>query len=247
MLLQWIRADFLKTKGLSLRPAHILVPIGAAGVFTAYFAFAPWSAYGKAEAYYQVLAMALPVLMGVFCAMLAEQEHRAGAFQSMLMVEKKCVPLLSKLTVLLLLEAGALVLASLLFYLGFHVLLGNDPVPAGFYGLVPMVLLAGSVVPYSLHLMLAFQLGGGVSMGLGIVESLVSALFLTDMGKYAWKFVPAAWPARLATGFLAAYTGNETAAETLHTMLPVCAVASLAAVVLLTVCSLRWEGTKNLE
>ena len=82
---------------------------------------------------------------------------------------------------------------------------------------------------------------------MGIVESLVSALFLTDMGKYAWKYVPASWPARMSTTFLSAYTGNVTAAQTLHTMLSVYGESTLVAIVLFIIWASRWEGTKTVD
>ncbi len=247
MLIQYLKADFLKTKRLSLRLAHILIPIGVSVLFIAYYSYSPWNEYMKIDAFYQVLGMALPVLIGVFCSMLSEQEHTAGAFQSMLMVQKKSVPFLSKLIVLLLMSLGALLLTSVLFGAGFYFALGNRIVALQFYFLVSFVLLGSSIILYILHLFLAFHFNMGVSIGLGILESLVSALFLIDMGKYAWKYIPASWPARMSTTFLSAYTGDVTAGETLHTMFPVCAVSTLVSIVLYIIWSSRWEGEKSVD
>ena len=247
MLMQYLKADFIKTKRLSLRMAHILVPIGAAVLFIAYYTYSPWSEYVKINVFYQVLGMALPVLIGVFCSILSEQEHSAGAFQSMLMVQKKFVPFLSKLIVLLLFELGALLLASTLFGVGFRFALNNYLVPIRFYFLLSFILMVSSIILYILHLFLAFHFNKGVSIGLGIVESLVSALFLTDMGKYAWKYVPASWPARMSTTFLSVYTGDAAAGVTLHTMIPVCAVSTVIAIGLYIFWASRWEGTKTLD
>lgn len=245
MLIQYLKADFLKTKRLSLPLAHILIPIGTAVLFIAYYTYSPWSELMKIDVFYQVLGTALPVLIGVFCSVLAEQEYTAGAFQSLLIARKKYEPFLSKLIVLLLWALGALLLASTLFGLGFHFVLGNYLIPISFYLFMPLLLLGSSIVLYLLHLFLAFRFNRGVSLGLGIGESLVSALFLTDMGKYAWQYVPASWPARMSTTFLSAYTGDVTAEATLHTMLPVWAAFTFAAIVFYIIWASRWEGTKN--
>lgn len=245
MLRQYLKADFMKTKRLSLRMAHILVPIGAVLLFTFYYTYSPWSEYVKLKVFYQVLGMALPVLISVFCAMVSEQEHSAGSFQAMLMVRKKCVPFLSKLMVLLLLELGALLAASTLFGVGFRFALNNDVMPIGFYFLMSFVLMGSSMILYILHLFLAFHFNKGLSMGLGIMESLVAALFLTDMGKYAWHYVPASWPARLSTTFLSAYTGDTAASVTLHTMIPFCAVSTVIVIVLYIFWASRWEGAQT--
>ena len=247
MLIQQLKADFLKTKGLSLRIAHILIPIGAAVIFTAYYSYSPWNEYMKIDVFYQVIGIALPVLIGLFCSILSEQEQAAGGFQSMLMVEKKHIPFLSKLIVLLLFGLGALLLVTTLFGVGFYFVLGNHLVPIRFYYLVAFVLLCSSVFLYILHLFLAFYFNKGVSVGLGIMESLVSALFLTDMGKYVWVYVPASWPARMSTTFLSAYTRNVDAGTDLHRIVPVWALFTFIAMVFYIIWSCRWEGRKRAD
>lgn len=247
MLFACIRADFLKTKRLSVRAAHVLLPVAAAVVFAAYYSYAPWSEYVKTGVYYQVLGTALPVLIGLFCTMLSEQEQSAGACQSMLFVQRKSFPFLSKLILLLLFGMGALFMASALFGLLSVWALGYRSVVPSFYLAVPFVLLGSSAFLYILHLYLAFHFRKGVSIGLGIVESLVSALFLTDMGKAVWRYVPAAWPARMADLFLAAYTGDSAAGAAMHDMIPVCTVSCFCAVLLYLIWASRWEGGRGTD
>ncbi len=247
MLVRYLKADFFKTRHVAVRLAHFLIPIGTAVLFTIYYTDSPWNEYVKVDAYYQALGVALPTLIGTFCSMLSEQEHSAGGFQSMLMVQKKCIPFLSKLLVLLFLGLGALLLASMLFGVGFYFVLGNRLVALPFHFLVSFVLLGSSVFLYILHLFFAFYFNKGVSVGLGILESLVSALFLTDMGKYIWKYVPASWPARISSTFLSAYTGNADADAVLDTMFPVWAIFTLLSIVLYIIWASRWEGTKSVD
>jgi len=244
MLLSCLRSDLLKTKRLSIRTAHLLIPVATAAIFTAYYAFSPWGEYEKAALYVQVQGLALPVLIGLFCSQLSEQEQAAGGFYSLLTAPEKARPFLSKLIILLLFGMGALLMASLLFAPASVVLLKWCSLSPGFYLAAPFVLFLGSVFLYILHLFLSFSFGRAVSVGLGLVESLVSALFLTDMGKFLWLYVPAAWPARMADVLLRACTGDASASALLRDMLPVCAAASLAALVLFLLWASRWEGRK---
>lgn len=242
MLVSYLRADFLKTKRLSIRTAHILIPVAVASVFIAYDSYAPWSDYVKVEVYYQVLGAALPTLISLFCAMMSEQEHQAGKFQSMLTASQKTFPFLSKLILLLSFGGIALFIASMFFGILFFGGLHKQFVSLSYYFSVPCILLGSSVFLYIFHLYLAFRYSRGVSIGFGIVESLVSALFLTDMGKFVWIYVPAAWPARMASTYLAAYTGDSTASRTLYHMMPVCSVVCLGALALYFVWAFHWEG-----
>lgn len=244
MLLSYLKSDLLKTKRLSIRTAHLLIPVATAAVFTAYYAFSPWSEYEKAALYVQVQGMALPTLIGLFCSQLAAQEDNAGAFYSLLTAPGKALPFLSKLIVLLLFGMGALIMASLLFALPSVLLLKWRTLAPGFYLAAPFVLFFSSVFLYILHLFLSFSFSRAASVGLGIVESLVAALFMTGMGKFLWPYVPAAWPARMADVLLRAYSGDLSASALLRDMLPVCAGASLAALVLFLLWASRWEGRK---
>lgn len=244
MLLSYLRSDLLKTKRLSIRTAHLLIPVATAAIFTAYYAFSPWGEYEKAALYVQVQGLALPVLIGLFCSLLSEQEQASGGFYSLLTAPEKARPFLSKLIILLLFGMGALLVASLLFAPASVVLLKWRSLSPGFYLAAPFVLFLGSVFLYILHLFLSFSFGRAVSVGLGLVESLVSALFLTDMGKFLWPYVPAAWPARMADVLLRACSGDASASALLRDMLPVCAAVSLAALVLFLLWASRWEGRK---
>lgn len=42
MFLAYLKSDCLKTKRLSIRAAHLLIPIAAAILFIAYYSYAPW-------------------------------------------------------------------------------------------------------------------------------------------------------------------------------------------------------------
>lgn len=247
MFLAYLKSDYLRTRRLPIRRAHILVPAVTAALFLIYDFFAAGDRVLKISIYFQILGMALPFLSGLFCSMAAEQEQTAGSFQTMLMVSQKRQAFLSKLLLLLFLGLTAVLIASLGFGLVFAAGSGNYEMGADFY-LLASFLMWGSCIPlYIFHLYLALRLSKGLSMGLGIVESLVAALFLTGLGDLAWKYVPASWPAKIPPLLLQMYLGDAAAGTELYSVFPVYLPVTAAAVVLFIIWAGHWEGTKTAD
>lgn len=198
---RYLKADFYKTKRLPVRLAHLLIPVGTSVLFLIYYIYSAWDTETKVTAYFQVLGMGLPLLTGLFCAMLSEQELSAGGFWNMLSARKRAAAFFSKLLVLLLLGMFALLLASVLFGTGYFLGTGQRSVGYLFYWKEAFVLMGSSIFLYVLHLFLALRFDKGVTIALGFVESLLSALLLTGMGEGIWMYVPAAWASRFVTLF----------------------------------------------
>lgn len=242
MLLCCLRADFKKLKRMPVVAAHVVIPVGAAAVFLLYCAHNSWEDAQKPEAYYQVLGMGFPFLIGVFSAMLAEQEQAAGSFQNMLSARRRASAFFSKLVLLVSLGAGAVLLASLLFGAGFYCLPGERTVGGAFYAAAAFVLLGSNLFFYVLHLILAFAMNRGVTLGAGIVESLLSALLLTGMGEGIWPFVPAAWGSRLVTPLLHKFLGYDIMGTDWVCASVLCAAATAGGLAVFLVWACRWEG-----
>lgn len=257
MFFNYIRADFIKTKRLSICIAHTAVPIGIATVFLAYYAYAPWDGYTKVVTYYYVLGAGFPLLIGLFCAMSAEQELLAGTFQNMLSVSKRPFAFFSKLLMLILLGSGAVLLASVMFGAGYFFFLGQRYIHYSFYIGAAFILTGSNIFLYVLHLFLALRFNKGVTIGLGIVESLLSALLLTGLGDGIWIFIPVAWASRFVTMFLqkisiydiispdsvvwAARSAEQFLMEW-KTAFAICAVMTAGGISAFGVWACRWDG-----
>ena len=198
----YVKADFIKTKHLSILIAHIAIPIGTAAAFLAYYAYVSWDEHSKVAAYYQVLGAGFPTLIGLFCAISAEQELSAGTFQNMLSASKRPIAFFGKLLGLMIFGMGAVMLASVMFGTGYFFFLGQRYIQYSFYIEASFVMMGSNIFLYILHMFLALRFNKGVTIGLGMVESLLSALFLTGLGDGIWIFVPAAWACRFITIFL---------------------------------------------
>lgn len=242
MFLNYIKADFIKTKHLSILIAHIAIPIGTAAAFLAYYAYAPWDGYTKVATYYQVLGVGFPTLIGLFCAMLAEQELAAGTFQNILSTSKRPIAFFSKLLVLILFGMGAVLFASAMFGTGYFFFLGQQYIKYSFYIEAAFVMMGSNIFLYILHLFLALRFNKGVTIGLGIVESLLSALFLTGLGDGIWIFVPAAWAGRFITIFLQRIGTYDIIITYWKAAIVICAVMTVAGISAFGVWACRWDG-----
>ncbi|UQZ35300.1 lantibiotic immunity ABC transporter MutG family permease subunit [Paenibacillus sp. PK3_47] len=240
-----LSADLLKTRRTPFLLIHLLAPLTAAGLFLAYYSYSPWSSSSKILAFLQVLACALPTLIGLACAMAAEQEASAGRFQGMLALPgRKLAVYISKLLLLLLFGLGSLLLACLLFGAGFHQVLRQDGPGLLFYGNSALILSGSSIFLYLLHSFLSLRYGKGLSIGTGIVGSLVAALLLTGLGDGIWPFVPFAWGARFSS-LWSVYTSGVTLSSSVSGLdagIAACAAGTLLAAVLSCFWFLRWEG-----
>ncbi|MBW9151235.1 lantibiotic immunity ABC transporter MutG family permease subunit [Clostridium estertheticum] len=190
-LLRCIKSDFYKLRHTSIPWIHLLIPLAGAIMFLAYYRVSSWDTVKKITGYLETLAIAFPLLIGIISGIVIEQEEQAGNFQTLLCNTKsKNTTYLSKLIVLLLLGSFSIILAVGIFALGFQTM------PNIFYLKAAGALVIGNVFLYILHVFISLQFGKGASTGLGIAESLISALMITGLGDGVWRFIPSAWSVR---------------------------------------------------
>ncbi len=204
-----LKADFLKMRHTSFYMIHILVPAIGVILFLGYYYYSPWNTVNKVNGFFETLCIAFPVLIGIVTEMVIEKEAEAGKFKEMLSVvygKKMC--LLSK--VLMMMAAGlfSLFLASFGFYIGFQYILKQNSLTLDFYVLLTAVIFTAQIFIYLFHLFLSIKYGSGVSIGMGIFESLVSALFITGLGDGIWKVVPCSWAVRFCNNFFTKESGS---------------------------------------
>lgn len=111
------------------------------------------------------------------------------------------------------------------------------------------LLITGSLFLYILHLFVSLRYGRGASIGLGITESLISALALTGLGDKIWYYLPCTWSARFCDNLVYSWLYRAKAfgyAETER-----CLIIAVPATVFAFVLSLlwfkNWEGRKTYD
>ncbi len=244
-LLRCIKSDFYKLRHTYIPWIHLLIPLAVAFMFLAYYRLSSWDTVKKISGYLETLAIAFPLLIGIISGIVIDQEEQAGNFQTLLCSTKsKCTTYLSKLIILLLLGSFSIILAVEIFALGFQTM------PNIFYLKAAGALVIGNIFLYILHMFISLQFGKGASTGLGIAESLISALMLTGLGDGVWHFIPCAWSVRFCDYLVAEWADHFTSAVvTLDTKQGV--FIMLFAVCIAFVASLfwfkKWEGRKSYE
>ena len=247
MLRRNLHADFLKMKGLSITLAHILIPIIASGLFLAYYSISAWNENTKIIAFYQAVGTGFPVLIGIFTANIMEQEQNAGVYQNLLTLRKKTTAFLSKVILLLIFSMFSVFLAAGIFCFGFYKIFGCSIVSAGTYMKAAFIMWCGSIPLYIWQMLLAFRFGKGVSIGAGIISGLVSALMLTNLGIFVWRYIPVSWTGRLPYTYLQIALGESGAINEMKSVIPVFCVFTVISMVYYLLWASHWEGSKISE
>lgn len=247
MFMNYLKADFLKMKRLPITLAHILIPIITSGLFLFYYSFSIWSNDVKVIAFYQAVGAGFPILIGIFTASIMELEQNAGTYQNMLTLRKKQAAFLSKLVLLLVYSLFSVLLTAAVFGFGFSKILGCSTVGILAYMITAIFMWLGSIPLYIWQMLLAFRLGRGASIGVGIVSGLVNALMLTSLGMIVWKYVPVTWTSRIPYTYLKIALGESEAISEMRVVLPVACVFTLISIVCYMLWASCWEGNKVLE
>jgi ABC-2 type transport system permease protein len=202
-LLPMIKADFIKMKNTPFYWIHICVPITGIVMFLGYYSFTTWSTTSKIQGYLQALSMVFPILIGIVSSMVIDQEAMAGRFKEMLgAVYGKQLSLISKLVMLLISGFISSVVAVGGFLFGFEFILHQNVLPISFYGDIILIIFGSQIFLYLFHIWLSLLWGNGASIGIGIFESLFSALVITGLGDGIWQWIPCGWGMRFSDYFL---------------------------------------------
>lgn len=197
-LYHYIKSDFYKLRNSSFFLVHMLFPILGVGFVLLYAMVASVRDINKIAVFFQIFAIAYPFVISIVCEITAEQEIKAGQCQNILTLHSKTKAILSKY--LLLIVFGLLaVLFSLLLLVVLLPMTGTKLSLTFPALLFPTMILWGSnMLLYVIYLILAFQLGKTVCIGVGAVGSLLAALLQTGLGTGLWFVIPYGFGVRLA-------------------------------------------------
>lgn len=244
-LMRCIRSDSRKFRRTLMLPIHIFVPAVISALFLAYYSVSPWKTELKLSGFLEFIAVGFPLIIGLISAKAIEQEAQAGSFQNMLCgMKSRTAVYLSKLILLFVLGVISVFLAVGIFGVFFKA------VPAYLYLKAIGILIVSNIFLYVLHQFVSLGLGRGASIGLGIAESVISALAITGLGDGRWYFIPCAWGARLSD-YLVCIWSNPASfsvgnAETIKGIL-IAGISSIIALVASILWFRNWEGRKTYD
>lgn len=179
-----------------LYPLHIAVPVIGSILFLLYYHVSDWDEMMQISGFIQVIGIALPFVIALICAgnvSLEEENH----FQPFLGTSVcKWHTLFAKWMVLEALALLSIIASVCMFACGYHWILGKEALSSQIYGLLILFLWLGSIPLYLEHLFLNFTYSKAASLGAGVAQLLLSALFLTGLGDGKWQFFPSTWSVR---------------------------------------------------
>lgn len=223
---------------------HLLIPLGTAAAMLAYYSVSPWKPEAKISGYFELIGVSFPLIIGLVCSKAIEQEEQAGSFQTMLCgIKSRAAAYSSKLVVMGLMGILSITVAIGIFAVGFKT------APALMYLKAAGLLIAGSLFLYILHMFVSLQYGRGASIGLGITESLISALALTGLGDKIWYYLPCTWSARFCDNLVYSwlYPAKTYGYAQTQRGLMITIPATVIAFVLSLLWFKYWEGRKTYE
>ncbi|ONI40167.1 hypothetical protein AN640_01400 [Candidatus Epulonipiscium fishelsonii] len=237
-----IKSEIYRFIHSPLLPLHIIVPILGSFIFVAYFATSNWSEEGSVSAFIQALSVTFPVLIGIIMGLSCDFEQNAGGFQIMLTTKSsKLVPHISKIIVLLILGLISAILALGLFYIGFY-FFNHTSFSAWFFIQTAIFMFISMIPLYLLSYVISFLYGKGMSISIGIVGGMVSALLLTGLGDNNWFYTPWGLAARLSLFPLIRDVGNN-ASEMNCGIISVLIFTAILTILFILIFR-KWEGKR---
>lgn len=248
-MIKVLKSDFMKLKATPTLLIHILMPIIGVCIFTWYTSISQGNFVSNVAGYFQVLALAFPTLIAIVCTLISEQELMAGnGYNLLALTTPKVLACISKMILLSYMGLASTIIATCGFGIIMHFIFKNDVFSISFYLISALVLFFSNFALYVIHFFISLRFGKGLSIGLGIVESLVSALMITGLGERIWTFIPCGWSIRLITLWTGISNNQIQIYDNRAIMgIIICIVASLLAFLLLMIWFLYWEGEKSYE
>lgn len=189
-IIQYLKSDLYKLKHSHFIRVHILFPILGMGLMILYSLLTHVSIENKVLAFFQIYAMAYPFVISIVCTIIFEQETLAGNCQNILTLPSRKKAIVTKLIILLISSLLSMVFSSTLFYLLLPIIGIKLHLPFISFLIPSVVLWASNIVFYIISLFLSFCFGKNVSIGIGVLGSLSTALMQTGLGTGLWYIVP---------------------------------------------------------
>lgn len=195
-LLKICKANMIKINRTPLIWVHVLVPVIGSGLFLSYYSFSQWDEITKVNGFIEAVAVTFPFVIAVVTSLCAELEQSAGDCKLILgWVAPKHLTMVAETFTLICLGFLSVLATACVFGVGFR-LMGYRYYSQYFYAGTGVILWLSSLTTYGIHVFTSFKFSKNASISLGVIESLLAALFLTGLGDGVWPVAPCAWGGR---------------------------------------------------
>lgn len=204
-----IKAELFKVLLSKIFLLHIIIPVVGISLFAGYYSYSPWNEQDKLLAFIQTVVLAFPLMIAIVTSMVEEQEAKAGDFHNILSVPYlRVIEHLSKIFVIGLFG----LFASILTVTGFGIifrLMGYVTYPIILYLKLSVLIFTLNFGLYIIQYMVSFSFGKGISLGLGVLGTLMSPLLNFGLADSFWYYIPFGWGIRMITYYFYKVTNIE--------------------------------------
>ncbi|SFA53904.1 ABC-2 type transport system permease protein [Parageobacillus thermantarcticus] len=201
--LQVLSSEWLKTRRTTIRlivfVTPVIYPIFMLWYFSRYNALSSWQVkiYGG---FFEVLTVSLPIIISLLTGLISYQEEKSGCFMNLLTGPiSRAKFYLGKLFLLIFAAIADIFLATFLMLLGMRYILNIDNVHYDLFLQGALLSVVGSLILFSMHMLISFAFGMGASIAIGGGGFLISAIIgATVLGDHIWNYIPWAWAVRLS-------------------------------------------------
>ena len=248
-----LRGNMYKILHTRILLIHILVPLAGILVFSAYYSYSPIKEQEKVMLYIQAVAMAFPLMASIVVTQLYELDLKAGGFFNLLSVPcSKTGAHMGNFISLIVLGF----LADIMAIAGFGAVfrrIGFTELPFSAFMNLGFIVFGANIAVYMIQYIVCFMLGKGVSLGLGILGTLLAPLMYLGLGEALWRFLPPAYGIRLSMYYFKLKYGmlmgdtSGYALENYNKGIRTVITVTLLTVVAFVIWSYKWQNTRQDE
>lgn len=237
-----VHSELVKVKHTPFWTMHLCLPVVGALLFIVYYVlYGSTADYKKLKMILEITATVFPLLISVIVSLNVLLEEKASHFQILLEVPNRYKVMLTKLVVLYGAGIAALFCLFLVFLLGVHFLKIADTVQLSMLVKAAAGMAFYNLIIYALHLFFSFRFGLGISLFLGVFESLQCILYSNIELKGIWRYIPFAWSMNWVHDVL-----NNGLSVHVTEWIWIAAL-TIGGVLLTLLWFSHWEGRKNYE
>ena len=239
-IIRGVRSELLKLCHTAVLWLHVMIPVIGAAVFLLYFAlYQNTENIKKAALVLELTAVVFPIIVGMVCGMMSSLEERAGHFQTMMMSPAgRVIPYLNKLFAAISLGGTSTLLLVGLIAAGSNAF-SLEHISWEVLFLSAFGMFLGTIPLYVIHMFLSIGWGLGISVFVGVAESMLAVMF-SNVDIVTWPFIPCAWGVMFLRNTLFSVT------MTMSEIIPII-VLSLVFLLLSFAWFGRWDGRKSAE
>lgn len=197
-LFRIIKSEFLKMKGTYFYLMHVGFPVLGALLCIFYYRKSTLDTGMMLSNSMMLILLVFPIAISIVTSMVMEEEAKAGNFRVILSsLHGRNMQFAGKAVFLCSMGIGAYLLIVLLLGNGLEILHNTKILTIMEWGILFGATCLPVICMYFFHMFLAMKFGLGLSIGLGILEFMIEALFMTGLGDGIWSFVPCSMPVRI--------------------------------------------------